>query len=206
VNTQAAVSAKTATAQSGNASDPPNGAQNSTGKMTEPDKELTTGSTKQRPIALQIVARGIKNIIADDKPERKIKAALEGILKFIRDEEEKEKKTAEGVLAQPVVSTLHKVIKQELSKVYEALAKQMDGVLGTASVTLENTEKTLADTQNLKEITKEISSKVGKVNNAADKIVSDMQTYQDVLAQSPAVASKFAIDPKVLGDMECRAR
>jgi len=132
-NTQAAVSAKTATTQSGNASDPPNGAQNSKGKTTEPDKELMTGSTKQRPTALQIVARGIKNIIADDKLERKIKAALEGILKFIRDKEEKEKKMVEGVLAQPVVSTLHKVIKQELSKVYEALAKQMDGVLVSPS-------------------------------------------------------------------------
>jgi len=175
--TQATSNAKAVAAQSGNASDPPKGTQNLKGKMTKPDKELTTDSTKQRPTTLQIVAKGIKTIIADEKPERKIKAALEGVLKYIRDEEEKEKRAAESVLTQPVVSTLHKVIKQDLSRVYEALAKQIDGVLGTASVTLENSEKTLADTQNLKEMTSKISTKVGKVNDAADKIASETKTY-----------------------------
>jgi hypothetical protein len=90
---------------------------------------------------------------------------------------------------------------------HEALAKQIDSVLDTASVTRENTEKTLVDPQDLKELAKEISSKVGKVNNAVDKIASNTQTYWDVFAQSPpAVTSKFTLDPKVLGDMECKAR
>lgn len=47
---------------------------------------------------------------------------------------------------------------------------------------------------------------MGKVNDTTDKIASNTQTYRDVLTQSPAVVSKFAIDPKVLGDMERRAR
>ena len=45
-----------------------------------------------------------------------------------------------------------------------------------------------------------------KVNDAADKIASDTQTYRDVLAQGlAAVVSKFALDPRVLGNMECKA-
>ena len=66
-------------------------------------------------------------------------------------------------------------------------------------------EKSLADTQNLMDVTKEIASKVGKVNDAADKIASDTQSYRDVLTQSPAVAGKFALDPKVLEDIDRRA-
>jgi hypothetical protein len=139
------------------------------------------------------------------EPERKVKALLEDILKFISDAQEKEKDRTEGLVMQQEVSTLHIAIKQDLSKMHEALTKQIDGILGTTSTTLENLEKSLTDTQNLKEATKEIASKVGKVNDTADKIASDTQTYRDILTQSPAVASKLALDPKVLGDIECRA-
>ena len=82
---------------------------------------------------------------------------------------------------QPEVSTLHKIIKQDLLKMYAALAKQMDGILDTTSVMLENTEKTLARIQSMKEATSEISSKVGKVNDAADKIATTMQSYHNAL-------------------------
>jgi hypothetical protein len=173
---QAAGNAKTAVAQSGNTSDPPKETLNNKGKSTESKQKLSIGSSKQGHSTLQSVARGIKNIIANDKLERKIRARLEGILKFIRDKK-KEKKAAESIMAQLVVSTLHKVIKQELLKVYEALAKQIDSALGNASVTHKNTEKVLVNTQNLKEMTKKISSKVGKVNDAVDKIASDTKTY-----------------------------
>ena len=98
---------------------------------------------------------------------------MEGVLIFIRDTEEKEKKeVAESTREQPEVSTLHKTIKQDLSKMYMALTKQMDRILGTTSVTLENTEKTLADIQNMKEATNKISNKVEKVNEAVDKIAT----------------------------------
>jgi hypothetical protein len=124
---------------------------------------------------LQVIVQVIHMIIDKDKPDNKVKASLEDMLKFIRDAEEKEKKRVESIMAQLEVSTLHKAIRQDLSKMHEALAKQIDGVLCTASVTLENTEKALADTQNLKETNKEISCKIGKVNDAADKIATDMQ-------------------------------
>ncbi len=123
----------------------------------------------------------IYRIIDRDKPDKKVKTSLEDMLKFIRDMEEKENKWAESTLVQPEVSTLHKAIRQDLMKMHKALAKQIDSVLDTASITLKNTEKALADTQNLKETNKEISSKVGKVNDTADKIASDTKTYWDIL-------------------------
>jgi len=66
-----------------------------------------------------------------------------------------------------------------------------------ASATLENSEKILADSKDLKDVTKELSSKVGKVNDAADKIASTTQSYWDVLAQSPMVTNSSSLDPKV---------
>jgi len=40
------------------------------------------------------------------------------------------------------------------------------------SLMLENIAKTLADIKDLKEIAKEIANKVGRVNNATDKITT----------------------------------
>jgi hypothetical protein len=39
---------------------------------------------------------------------------------------------------------------------YNTLTKQIDGVLNIASVTLENSERILTDSKNLKEVTKEL--------------------------------------------------
>ncbi len=95
---------------------------------------------------LQTVTQAIHIILKQAKLEKKVKTLLEDLVKFISKAEEKEKERAESIAIQPEVSTLHKAIKQDLSRIHEALAKQIDGVLDTVSVTLENSEKTLIDT------------------------------------------------------------
>ena len=153
---------------------------------------------------LQTISKAIIIIIEKVKLKRKVKILLENIVKFISDAE-KEKKRAENTARQLEVSTLHKAIKQDLTKLHEALAKQIDSVLGTTSATLKTTEKVLLDVQKLKEENKEIASKVGKVNNAADKIVDTIQSYHNALAKSLVVSSRSNLDPKVLGNMEHKA-
>jgi hypothetical protein len=200
--TQAANTTKAVSTQGGQ----PKDAKGSKGRAAENNNEEAPSTNNQKLTTLQTVTQAIHIILRQARPEKKVKTLLEDIVKFISNAEERDKERAESIAMQPEVSTLHKAIKQDLSKMHEALAKQIDGVLDTASATLENMEKALAITQNLSEATKEISSKVGKVNDATDKIASDSQTYRDVLAQSPAVVTKFALDPKVLGDMERKAR
>ena len=73
-------------------------------------------------------------------------------------------------------------------------------------MTLENTAKTLADTKDIKEATKDLTGKVGKVNDAADKIASTTQSYRDILTRNPIAASKNDLDPKIQGDMDHKAR
>jgi hypothetical protein len=196
--TQATASTKTVTQQ--------NEASNTTkSKAAEPSKEPSS-SNKQKSTPLQLITEVLKHVIAKEKLEKMTKALLEGILKFIRETKESEKKKVGSLAAQAEVSTLHKAIKQDLLWMYETLAKQIDGVLNTASVTLENSKKILADSKDLKEATKEVLSKVGKVNDAADKIATTTQSYQNVLAQRPLTANNSSLDPKVLGDMERKAR
>ena len=157
--------------------------QGSKGKVAEGGRGAAHAGSKQAPSSLQVIAEAINIILDKEKPEERVRSLLEGVLLYIRETEEKEKKEeAVSAREQPEVSTLHKLIKLDLSKMYAALAKQMDGILDTASVTLENTEKTLAGIQSMKEATSEISSKVGKVNDATDKIATTTQSYRNALA------------------------
>ena len=175
------------------------------GKAADYSKEEAPDTIKHELTMMQTITKAICIIIEKEKPEKKVKALLEDLVKFISDAEEKEKKRAESIVRHSEVSTLHKVIKQDLVKLHEALAKQIDGMLGTTSITLETSKKILSDVQELKEEMKELANKVGKVNAATDKIADTTQSYCDTLTQSPAAANRSNLDPKVLGDMERKA-
>ena len=84
--TQAAANTKTVTQQ--------NEASNATkSKAAEPSKEPSS-SNKQKFTPLQLITEVLKHVIAKEKLEKTTKALLEGILKFIRETEESEKKKA----------------------------------------------------------------------------------------------------------------
>ncbi len=103
---------------------------------------------------------------------------------------------------QPEVSTTHAELKQNIVKLQEMLSTQIENVQAATSTALKNTIKTLTDTKDLKEAARDTASKVGKVNDAADKIATTTQSYRDALAQSPAAIDKNRLDPKVL---QCKA-
>jgi len=104
------------------------------------------------------------------------------------------------------VSTFHKEFKQDLAKMQEVLAMQIKNIQAILSSALANMAKTLADTKELTKTTKEIASTVGKVNNATNKIATTTQSYSDTLKHSLAAIVKHSLNPKVLGDMECKAQ
>ena len=60
--------------------------------------------------------------------------------------------------------------------------------------------------EDTKSDTKELASKVSKVNAATDKIASKTWTYRDALVNKAAYMNRSGVDPKVLSDMDCRAR
>jgi methyl-accepting chemotaxis protein len=182
-------------------------AQDTAGKPAETNKELLGTNSKQSSTLLQIIASAISQLLVKERVDKPIKITLERILRFIKVEEEKGTKRAETYVTQSEVSNLQRELKLNLVKLQDTLATQIKNVQVTASSALENTAKTLADMKDLKKTTKEITNKVGKVNDATDKIATTTQSYCDVLLQNlVAAAGKYSLDPKILGDMERKAR
>jgi hypothetical protein len=206
---QAASSTKTASQQNNKDSDTANkDSQGDKSKDNEAKKGLTSSSQAdtQHPSALQSVARALASILKNDKLEKHTRLKLRDIVRFISEEEEKDKNKAENATVHPEVSILHRAIKHDLSNMYTALEKKLLGILDNTGETLENSEKALADTQEIKVAAKDIASKIGKVTDATDKIATTTQSYRDILAQNPAPVNKPSLDPKVVSDMERRAR
>jgi hypothetical protein len=150
VATQATNATRPAPASGGNTSTQPKEVQEGKGKAAEINSEKAPGTNKQKPTTLQTITQAIHIILKQAKPERKVKSLLEDLVRFISEAEEKEKERMESNRMQTEVSTLHEAIKQDLSRMHESLAKQIDGVLDTVSVTLENSEKTLTTHRTLK--------------------------------------------------------
>jgi hypothetical protein len=131
---------------------------------------------------------------------------IEGIFTYIKKAKMDKREHGEKTEAQAEASALHQAIRQDLVKLYDSLVAHLDGITAMTNITLETTEKTLKAAEDLKGSTNDLIAKVGNITNVADKIASTMQSYQDVLAARPAPSFKTGVDPKVLGDMECKAK
>ena len=175
--TQAAANNKAATQQSAKAGALPKEAQPTTGKLVEVNKETPGSNGKQSSTPMQIIASAISQLLIKERVDKPVKITLERILKFIKIKEEKGSKKAEPYVMQAEVSTLQRELKQDLAKLQGTLATQIESICTNMSSTLENTAKTLVDTKDLKETAKEIANKVGRVNDATDKIATTTQLY-----------------------------
>ena len=78
--------------------------------------------------------------------------------------------------------------------------------MSTLNVTLENSEKALKMSEELKGETSDILHKIGKITDITDKIADATQSYRDVLVARQTPTHKADVDPKVLGDMDRRAK
>jgi len=134
------------------------------------------------------------------------KQLIEDIFTYVKEAEKDDKETREQTEAQAKTSALHQVIRKDLFEMHESLAARINSITGTTNVILETTEKTLKAAEDLKGGTKDLISKVGNVTNVADKIASTTQSYRDVLVTRQAPSHKNDVDPKVLGDMEHKAK
>ena len=83
---------------------------------------------------------------------------------------------------------------------------QLNGITSTLNVTLENSEKVLKASEELKGETGSILNRIGKITSVTDKIADTTQSYRDVLASNKPSTHKASVDPKVLGDMDRKAR
>jgi len=99
-----------------------------------------------------------------------------------------------------------KAVKSDLGKFSEGLNSQLNGITSTLKATLESSEKAQKASEGLKSDSSTILNKIGSVTSTTDKIVDAMQSYWDMLVTRQAPTHKNSVDPKVLGDMERKAK
>ena len=141
----------------------------------------------------QPIIAAINRVIAG---ETSTKQLMDEVITYINETEKDERAD----------SDLHQAIKHELTVMHEDLARRLDSITAVVNVSLETAEKTLKVSEDLKGGTNDLICKVGNVTSVADKIANTMQSYRDVLVAGQASAHKASVDPKVLGDMERKAK
>ena len=104
------------------------------------------------------------------------------------------------------MSALRKAFRADLGKLQVDLNTWLDGITSVVNVALETSEKTLSVTEELRGKSSDIISNLGKVTNVADKIADTMQSYRDMLVTRQAQTHKASAPPRILGDMERRAK
>jgi len=189
----------------------PDEPQNTPSANPEGDKALTntSGTPKTKPVksssALHKIAKMIEQVITKHNPPGQTKQALTEVLELVKKAAEEDKGTAIHVPLN-AVETLHKRIKADLLAAHNALdAKISDLQLGQKKI-LSTSELLSKSTENLRSATKELEGKVTKVNDTTDKIANTTTSYRDALMAKSASPLRSNADPKVLSDLDRRAR
>jgi len=134
---------------------------------------------------------------------------IDRMFKYIKESEWEERKSREAKEKKEVqdkVSSLCKGFRADLTRFSENLSVQLNSIISVINVTLEATDKAVKVSKEIKGSMLDIISKLGKVTNVVDKIVDTMQSYCNVLTARQTPTHKASTDPKVLGNMDCRAK
>jgi uncharacterized protein YfcZ (UPF0381/DUF406 family) len=128
------------------------------------------------------------------------------IIHYARSEIELEAKWGEEPKAQAKVSTICNAVRQDMEQMYAAITVQMSTIYNTTAEALCNLEKVLKEAEASKAAAHEIASEVSKVTEVTTKITSKTKSYWEAVLASPKQNSASNADPRVLTDMDCKAK
>ena len=171
---------------------------------TEPITKPSEGTSQKN--AYRLIAEMLAAIIQSGKLDTSTKQNVVKIIKLAREEEVKEDARLLSGGEQTKVSTIREVIREDLVGIHNSLKKRILQVQESCKVLLENTSKVLKDVEEAKTDTKDLACKVNKVTDATDKLASDTNSYRDALLSKPAPSNKANVDPRVLSDMDRKAK
>ena len=163
-------------------------------------------ANSRAPSPLQKIANNIAQILSKENINSSTKKSLDDVITFIHEETEKEAQIQAKLAATAEGSALRQGIRTDLGEIYTALKTQLNGIQDIANATLTGSKKLLVDTENVAAATKDLTGKVGKITDTADKIAMDTSKYRDAVLTRPAQTIRANTDPKVLGDLDCKAR
>ena len=173
----------------------------------EKSADVATSTTKRvtstKIAILQPIVEALNKILDGEDSKECI---IDGIFRYIRESEKTERVAREKQEIQAEVSAIRKAFRADLGRLEENLAVRLDGITGVTNVILETAEKALILSEEIKGSSNDIINKLGKVTNVADKIADTTQSYRDVLVTRQTETHKASAPPRILGDMERRAK
>jgi hypothetical protein len=164
-------------------------------------------TTKNLPTltSLHKIAIMIEQIISKYNPPGQVKQALTEVLETAKKAAEEDKGTGTHVPLN-AVKTLYDRLKADLLYVHDSLGTKITDIQSNQQRLLSSTETLNKSSVNLSTVTKELESKLIKVNDATDKIANTATSYRDMLLDKPVNSLRSNADPKVLNDMDRRVR
>jgi hypothetical protein len=178
------------------------------------EKLLTTlsGTAKTEPAktpptltSLHKIAKMIEQIITKYNPPGQVKQALTEVLETAKKAAEEDRGAGIHVPLS-AVKILHKRFKADLLYVHDSLGTKIAEMKASQQKLLSSTESLNKSSANLNTVTKELESKLVKVNDATDKIANSATSYRDMLMAKPANPFQSNADPKILNDRDRRVR
>jgi hypothetical protein len=126
---------------------------------------------------LRMIADTLTYIVSQGKMDVTVKQHIEDVIKYAKKAEIDGGESNKGSTEQITVSGIRDAIKVDLAEIYNALANQLNGVHGTVKAMHTSVNQAVKLTEEAKTDAKELASKIGKVTDVTDKIVSDTTTY-----------------------------
>jgi hypothetical protein len=166
---------------------------------TQPPKTLPT------PTPLHKIAKMIEQIISKYNPPGQVKQALTDVMELAKKAAEEDKGAGIHVPLK-AVKILHERFKADLLLVHDSLDTKITDIQASQRKLLSSTETLNKSSENLSTATKELESKLVKVNDATDKIANTANSYRDALMAKPSNSLRTNANPKVLQDLDRRTR
>jgi len=171
-----------------------------------PEVQRPVSDTNVETSPLQKIATAIGQIISKNNLDNSTKQSLEDIVAYIRKEKVKEDQTLAKTVTLAEESTIRKSIRKDLMEMYTAIEKRLNGIQETTNETLTSSSKLLKDLENVAAATKDLTGKVSKITDTAERIAMDTSKYRNTVLTRPTLTIRATTDPKVLGDLERKCR
>jgi len=167
----------------------------------------------RNPSPLCRIVESLTHIIEGNKINATVKRNLESIIQFALKAEKEEALSQTGNAGTAKVREIRDAIKADIVHLHNSLynhlkthTAQLEDVLNTTSAILTGNDKLKEAAETAKTDINEVISKVSKVTVTTDKIVSDLKTYRDALLAKPNQTNRMGVDPKILSDLERKAK
>ena len=170
-------------------------------ETTQPDNANTPP-----PNTYHVIAEMLAAVIISGKLDAPTKANVDKVIKIAREAGNKEDTRVTSSGEQGEVSDTQDDIRSDLAKLRKTLENQILQIQESCNTIIENTSKVMKGVEETKTGTKDLASRVDKVTDTTDKIALVNNSYRDALVSKPASSNRDSTDPRVLHDMDRKAK